>query len=479
MKSYQKAFKKIACVSMIAGGSILGNSTAQATESNDTTSNTIREYTLDNGLRILVKPDRRAPVVLAQIWYKVGSVYEPDGITGISHMLEHMMFKGTKEFQPGDIDTLVETNGGSQNAFTYYDFTAYYQFWSKDKLPLSFEIESSRMSNLVLDKTLFEKEREVVMEERRMRTEDNPIAFAQERFLATAYTANPRHHPVIGWMDDIQQYTIADLQTWYNQWYAPNNAIIVVIGDIQPEEVYQQVEKNFGHIKKSNLPTLKKHTEIPAAGEKNITVHHPNVTVPTLLMGFNTPSINSESKKDVYPLIVLEMILGGDETSRLQEKLVRDTQIATTIHTDYEGFALDGVLFSVLALPSKGQSLKDIQAVILAEIKNIADNGITKKELERVKTNVLADKIYTMDSLPSQALAIGSFASIGLPADYTQTLLDNILKVTADQVKAVAQKYLQTSNLTVAMLEAEPKSHPGSDSEQAITADPTLKGAEK
>ncbi len=455
VRTIYKIFPKILCASLLFGSSLMNTATAQ--EAPSTTlgfdDSSVHTYTLDNGLTILVKPDQRAPVVLTQIWYKVGSTYEPNGITGISHMLEHMMFKGTTDLKPGDIETLVEASGGSQNAFTSYDYTAYYQFWGKDNLKLSFEIEASRMNNLILDQDLFDKEKQVVMEERRMRTEDNPIAFAQERFLASAYIANPRHHPVIGWMGDIEQYQLSDLKEWYKKWYTPNNAIIVVAGDVDPETVHQEALNYFGHLEKRTTPTLKKHPEIEAVGEKYLKVNHPNVEVPTLFMGYTTPSVNSIESKDIYALIVLETIIGGNETSRLQENLVRNHEIATGISANYDPFALDNVLFTILALPNQGHSLQELQDGINQQIKSVITDGVSSEELERVKTNVLAGKIYMMDSIPSQAMMMGSFASLGLPTNFEKTLLDEIQKVSAKEVQDIAKKYLTSDNLTVARLE--------------------------
>lgn len=413
----------------------------------------VYEYSLDNGLKIIVKPDHRAPVVLSQIWYRIGSTYEPNGITGISHMLEHMMFKGTKKLKPGQIDEIVEDNGGQQNAFTSYDYTAYYQYWGADNLNLSFEIESDRMRNLLLDQHLFDKEKQVVLEERNMRTEDNPIGYAFERHMAAANLSNPRHHPIIGWRGDIEQYTVNDLNQWYQNWYAPNNATLVVVGDVDPKEVKQKAESYFGNIQASKLPETKKHPNQPAIGSRVVHVDREKVEVPTLILGFNTPSIKTvKDIKEAYALMVLDSILGGNASSRLQTELVRNKEIASSINSEYEPFALDGTQLMIFALPNGSNTLDDVKTNILKQIQTIQKNGIDKEELEKVKVNVLASKIYSMDSLTSQAFLLGSFASLGLSSDDAQNYLESVLKVTPDEVQAVANKYLTDENMTVTYL---------------------------
>lgn len=433
----------------------------------------IHTYQLNNGLDLLVKTDKRAPVVLAQIWYKVGASYEPAGLTGISHMLEHMMFKGTKQFPPGKIDELVEEHGGSQNAFTAYDYTSYYQFWGNNQLDLSLKIESSRMNGLLFDQKKFEKEKQVVKEERRMRVEDNPIAFAYERLASTAFANNPRSHPVIGWMGDIDQYQLNDVQSWYQKWYAPNNATLVVVGDVNPDTVYQKVKHHFKEIPSEKLPETKKHIPIPPAGEKQIDVHHSSVNVPTLLMGYQVPAVKStQNTESIYALMVLEKILGGMSSSRLQKNLVRNQMLAASVQTSYEAFALNDTLFTIIAIPSGDHSLKSLKTEIENQIRLIQKNGIEQAELDRVKTDILATKIYMQDSITSQASLLGSFASLGLSPQYMHTFLNRMLKVTPEQVQKAASQYLKTENLTTAFLTQKP------DKQQVDKQKPSTKNNE-
>ncbi len=252
--------------------------------------NNVHQYQLPNGLTLIVKEDHRAPVVFSSVWYKVGGSYEQNGTTGISHVLEHMMFRGTKKYPAGMLERLVSEYGGQQNAMTTNDQTVYFQKFSADKLPLSFRLESDRMHNLTLSDQDFNKEIQVVMEERRMRFDDNPNALTYERFMATAFVNNPYHHQTIGWMTDLKHMTAQDVRDWYHTWYVPNNAIVIVVGDVNPEKVLALAKHYFGPLKSKPVPTLKPRTEIPASGTKHVDVYAP-ANLPLLMMGYQTPSL--------------------------------------------------------------------------------------------------------------------------------------------------------------------------------------------
>lgn len=411
--------------------------------------------TLANGLEVYIKCDHRAPVVLSQIWYKVGSTYEPTGITGISHMLEHMMFKGTTDYPYGQLEQLVEKHGGEQNAFTSYDFTAYYQFWHKDHLEKSLDIERSRMRDLCLDQTQFEQEKKVVIEERRMRTEDNPIGFAYERYMSCAYQSTPRHHPIIGWMSDIEQYTLADISSWYQQHYAPNNAIIVIIGDVDPAHTFDLVAKYFADIPRSDQMAIAKYArEIEPCGHKHIDLHKSTTQVPTLIIGYQVPSFcQCQDNKEIYALMVLDSLLGDNDCSYLQREIVRDRMLCASTQSQYDPFCRHESQFTIIALPQENVSLPQLQQEIIDIINRIREQGVDQAMLDRVKASIKADKIYTLDSLQTQGYIIGSLASLGLSTDYFSYLeqLDNI---TIEDVKMVANKYLTSDRLTSVHLTA-------------------------
>ncbi|MGR9051189.1 MAG: M16 family metallopeptidase, partial [Gammaproteobacteria bacterium] len=290
----------------------------------------VHEFRLDNGLKILVKEDHRSPVVVSQIWYKVGSSYEPSGISGISHMLEHMMFKGTDKLKPGEFSRIIAANGGNENAFTGRDYTAYFQTMEKSRLPVSFELEADRMRNLHLLDEELKKELEVVYEERRMRTEDKPRAKTQEYFIAMAYSNSPYKNPIIGWPSDIENYTINDVQKWYQRWYGPNNATLVVVGDVEPKAVFALAEKHFGPLKPSDIKAVKPQTEIEQHGVRRMVVKLP-AKLPYLVMGYKVPVLKTVDQEwEAYALEVMAGVLDGGNSARLESGIVRGRQLAVS-----------------------------------------------------------------------------------------------------------------------------------------------------
>lgn len=416
----------------------------------------VHEYHLPNGLQLWVKEDHRAPVIISQIWYKVGSSYENEGTTGISHALEHMMFRGTKAYGPGKFIKIISNNGGQLNAFTSYDHTAYYEILSADKLPISFKLEADRMRNLSLQPEAFNKEIQVVMEERRTRTDDNPQATTLERFNAAAFLASPYHHPVVGWMRDLKAMTMKDLQAWYQQWYAPNNAVVVVVGDVEPTKVYQLALRYFGSLPTALSPIMKPQTEVEPLGQRQVNVKIP-AKLPYLMMGYQVPVIKTDlNSNDPYVLDVLNNLLGGTENSRLSQHLVRDQQIAAAIETEYEPLMRLDHLFVIQATPSRNHTLEQLEAAILAEIKTLQEKPISAAELERIKTQMIAEKIYKKDSFTEQALELGSLATVGLPWQLSDDYVKKIAAITPEQVQEVAKKYFVAERLTVATLNPLP-----------------------
>lgn len=447
------SFNGVALACLFAAGTVLADD-AQRTH----------EYTLDNGLKLLVEEDHRAHVAVVQVWYRVGSTYEHDGITGISHALEHMMFKGTKTLGPGQFATTVAAKGGRQNAFTSADYTAYYEEWSADNVELSFQLEADRMRNLIIDEGEFKKEINVVLEERRLRTDDNPAALAQEVMQAAAYQTSPYRYPVIGWAADIQQMQVADLRAWYQRWYAPNNAIVVVVGDVDPAQVHALANKHFGPLKTSALEPPKLRPEVEQRGTKRLAVSSDKVQVPTLTLGYKVPSLlqaiaaGKDAPRDVYALDVLAEMLGGDDSARLKQKLVRGRTIASDIGADNGSGGRDVGLFTISATPAAGTALADLERAIGDEIATFIGTPPTTEELERIKTQVVADTIFERDSLSHRASTLGSLEATGLGWRLRDTYVDAIKSVTRDEVLAVARKYLTPRTLTVLELLPEDKS---------------------
>lgn len=414
------------------------------------------EYKLPNGLKLVVKEDHRAPVVISQVWYKVGSSYEPGGITGISHALEHMMFRGTQKYGPGELDRIVAENGGQQNAFTDYDFTGYYQMLDASKLAISFEMEADRMRNLLLRPEDFTKEIQVVMEERRMRTEDNPQSQTLERFLAAANIVEPYHHPVVGWMSDLQNMTVADLRQWYQRWYAPNNAIVVVVGDVKPEQVYQLAQQYFGALKPSVLPVVKPQQEVKSLGERDITVKVP-AQLPWLVLGYNVPVVKTAQQSwEPYALDVLTSILDGGASARFAQNLVRGQQVAADTNVSYNLYSRFSNLFVINATPAQGHSIEQLQAALLEQVKQVQDALVSPAELQRVKAQIIASKIYRKDSVSEQANEIGSLMAVDLPWQLADEYVARVSAVTPQQIQAVARKYLISDHLIVAKLSPLP-----------------------
>ncbi len=418
----------------------------------------VHEFTLDNGLKLIVKEDHRAPVVVSQVWYKVGASYEQEGKTGLSHMLEHMMFKGTKKHPPGEFSRIMAVNGASENAFTGTDYTAYFQTIEKSRLYLSFELEADRMRNLVLTKKEFLKERQVVAEERRTRTQDRPTSLSYEYFMATAYQTSPYHNPVIGWMSDIKNYTVADLQAWYKRWYAPNNATLVVVGDVEPQAVLALAKQYFGPLKPSKIIPPNQRPEVKQLGLKRITVKLP-AKLPYLIMGYKTPvlkNLTPENQWQAYALEVLANILDGGDSARLSKHLIRGQQIATSVGVGYDQFSRLTELFTLSGIPTKDHSVIELETALRKQIKQLQTMRVDTAELERVKTQIRASKVYELDSIFYQGMKIGLLETVGLNWRLFDSYLDNIKAVTAEQVQAVARKYLIDEHLTIAVLEPQP-----------------------
>jgi len=416
----------------------------------------VSEKILNNGLKILVKEDHRSPVVVSQVWYKVGSSYEPGGMTGISHMLEHMMFKGTDKHAPGEFSRIIAENGGEENAFTGQDYTAYFQTMEASRLAVSFELEADRMRNLHLLADELKKELQVVTEERRMRTDDNPQAKMLEHFMSTAYSNSPYKHPVIGWPADIANYSIDDLQAWYQRWYAPNNATLVVVGDVDTPSVFALAEQFFGNLKPSDIKAIKPQTEIEQLGVRKMKVKVP-AKLPSLMMGYKAPSLKTaEQEWEAYALEVLAGVLDGGSSARLTSGLVRGKQIAVSVGAGYGLTTRLSDLFQLEATPAEGKTVADLETALKEEIVKLQSELVNSDELQRIKAQVMASAVYERDSNFYQAMQLGMLETVGLGWQKEDQYVDKVSQVTAEQVRDVARKYLVEDHLTVAYLEPLP-----------------------
>lgn len=419
----------------------------------------VTEFRLDNGLKIIVKEDHRAPVVVAQVWYKVGSSYEHEGITGISHALEHMMFKGTAKHPPGEFSKIIAENGGRENAFTNTDYTAYFQSLEKNRLPISFELEADRMRHLKFIAQEFAKEIKVVMEERRLRTEDNPTALLYERFAATAYQTSPYKDPVIGWMNDLQHMTVHDLEKWYSSWYGPNNATLVVAGDVDPQQVYKLAKKYYGPVKPIKVHALKPQKEVQQLGEKRMVLKVP-AQVPYIIMGYKAPVLTTDKDSwEPYALEVLAGILDGGSSARLTRELVRGKQIASQAGSSYDMYSRLSEMFLLDGTPAENHTIAELESALRDQVKQLRTTPVSDDELKRIKAQVVASKVYGQDSFFYQAMQIGMLESVGLDASLLDKYVDRIRAVTAKQVQEVAKKYLTDDRLTVGILEPQAGKH--------------------
>ena len=443
----------------VGGGCATTAAISQSSSTTATSPGGVVETMLANGLKVIVKPDHRAPVVVSQIWYKVGSSYEYAGITGVSHVLEHMMFKGTRKHGSGEFSRIIAEHGGKENAFTGRDYTAYFQQLEVSRLPISFELEADRMRNLTLPEEEFQKELQVVMEERRLRTEDSPSALTYEQFMATAFQASAYHNPVIGWMNDLENLTRADLVEWYRLWYAPNNATLVVAGDVDPNEVIAMAEQYFGSIEPSESTQLKPRIEPQQRGERRIEVNL-QAKLPVIIMGYKTPVLRTlgvgESWK-AYALEVLAHVLDGGDSARLSRDLIRGEEIAAQAGAGYDLIAKNESLFTLEGVPGNGRGLDAVEAALRQQIKNLQRDLVTKDELRRVKAQVTAAKVYERDSIFYQAMQIGQLETVGIDWREGGQYAEQIAKVTAEQVRSVAQEFLIEDRLTVARLNPQQK----------------------
>lgn len=422
---------------------------------------TRHEYQLQNGLKVIIKEDHRAPVAMTQIWYNVGSTDEPKDKGGISHLLEHMMFKGTEKVSGADFDRLIAKFGGDHNAFTSYDYTGYYEMFPVNRLELALELEADRMTNLRFDSDEFvqefAQERNVVMEERRQRTDDNPISRAFEKFRALALPDSPKGKSIIGPMNEIGNTEIEDLQQWYKTWYAPNNATLVIVGDVKPDETIKKVEQYFGHLQPKQLPQRPSVAQKGWRGYQQKTLQE-SVNIPTLMMAFNVPTLPSAMaadlpEKEVYELLMLQFIMDGGYAARFEKSLVREQGILASVSSHYDLYERGDALFMIQATPREGVSLQQAQDAILAEIDKLKTEALNKEELERARNNAVKGFVFARDSMSGQAYMIGSMQSRGLDDRLMSTLSDEMAKVSEKDIHAVTRKYLVNDNLTVMHIE--------------------------
>ena len=411
---------------------------------------------LGNGMKVIVKEDHRSPIAVSMVWYRAGSMDEVSGNTGVAHVLEHMMFKGTKKVPAGEFSKMVARAGGRDNAFTSRDYTAYHQQLHKSKLPLVLELEADRMANLVLSEDEFSKEIRVVMEERRMRTEDDAHSQVSEQMMASVYVVHPYRTPVVGWMNDLVNMRVKDARAWYETWYVPNNATLVVAGDVVTEEVFSLAEKFFGPIPSRPLPERKPQVEPKQSGIKRLTVKAPG-ELPYVLMAYHVPVLRDPEKDwEPYALSVLNGVLDGYDAARLNRELVKTSRIANGAGASYDAVNRGEALFYLDGTPAEGRTAPEIEEALRGQIARVVKEGISEQELRRVKAQVTASQVFSQDSVYYQATRIGMLETVGISYQTADLQVRKLQEVTAEQVREVARKYLVDDNLTVAVLDPQP-----------------------
>ncbi len=419
-------------------------------------------FTLDNGLRVVVVTNRRVPVVTHMVWYGVGAADEPYGKSGIAHFLEHLMFKGTDEIEPGEFSRIVARNGGSDNAFTSQDFTAYFQNVARDRLDLVMRMEADRMTDLRLAEEDVVTERDVILEERRQRTDNRPRGLWSEAVGAALFVNHPYGTPVIGWADEISALDRADALAFYRRFYVPNNAVLVVSGDIDAAELRPLAETYYGSIPRGPEIVRRRPPEPPIRADRRVVLEDAEVFQPSLQRRFIAPSANQGDSAHVYALDVLADILGGGATSRLHRTLVLEDRVARGVSVYYQGTSLDYGSFSIAASPSSTATVEALEASLDRELARLIDAGVTVVEVATSIRRMLAAAAYARDSLMRPAYVFGMALTTGQSVEDVEAWPDRLAAVTVEQVNAAARHVFTRSSVTGVLLPAQPVSAQGS-----------------
>lgn len=410
-------------------------------------------FTLDNGMQVVVVENHRVPVVTHMVWYRVGAADEGPGETGVAHLLEHLMFKGTPRFPDGEFSTIVARNGGQENAFTSYDYTGYYQTVARDRLELVMEMEADRMTNLVLSDKDVETERQVVLEERRSRTDNNPGALLNEQVNAALYLNHPYRRPIIGWEHEIRSLDRDAIIGFYERWYAPNNAVLVVAGDITADELRPLATKYYGVIPRAETPERARPAEPPQRAARRVTYEDARVRQPSWRRSFLAPSYVTGESRHAYSLEILSDVLGGGTTSRLYRSLVVDQKLAVSAGAHYSPDNLGPGRFLIYASPVPGVSMADLESAVEGVINTLLQDGVTDKEVARSINTMQASAIYARDSLSGGARTLGAALASGQTINDVESWPDRVSAVTPESVAAAAAHvFVDTRSVTALLL---------------------------
>ncbi len=408
----------------------------------------VSETTLENGLKVLLLEDHKAPVVTFHIWYRVGSRNEEFGRTGLAHLMEHMMFKGSENIGGQQFSQIIRRNGGQDNAFTSQDYTGYFVTLASDRIRLPLELEPDRMANLLMDPAEVTRERSVVMEERRLRTEDDPTNALWEEVQAAAFKAHPYGNPVIGWMNDIRKLKRADLQAFYKTYYAPNNAVVVVVGDFERAKLLPKIEKAFGSIPRGPDPPAVRSVEPPQDGERRVILTRDDAKLPSITAAYHVPNLTNA---DSYALDVLELILAGGKSAQLYRHLVYEKELALNAGAFYSRVSVDPDLFAVYCTLAPGKTVEEMEAALAAEIEQLQTRLVSARELQKAKNQIEASFIFSKDSIFTLARQLAANEMVAGWRS-VNTYLPGIRAVTREDIQRVARKYLTPENRTVGIL---------------------------
>jgi zinc protease len=467
----QRCFALLMVLAM-AGSTALAQSpsTPPATPSSGAQAPVAQQFTLANGLTLIVRPDRRAPTVVQMLWVRVGAMDEVDGTTGVAHALEHMMFKGTPDIKAGEFSRRVAAMGGMDNAFTTRDATAYHMQIPARRLETAMQLEADRFARNQWDDDEFKREIEVIKEERRQRTEESPRARMFEALNAMVYQASPYRRPVIGWMSDIEAMTPDDARAFYRRWYVPANAALVIAGDVDVAQVRALAEKHFGGLPAAAVPARKPREEPAQAGPRRLE-YRAVADQALVALAYKVPQwrgaeTDNETDRDALALTVLSAVLDGYDGARLDRALVQGVgtggkRLADSAGSSYGLMGRGPQLFMLTAVPSKGVTTEMASAALKAEVDRIAREGIQEAELQRVKTQWTAGEIYKLDSVANQARELGSYWINGMGLDAGERLMARLRGVTAAQVQSVAQRYFSDEQLTTGVLVPDPSRREG------------------
>ena len=407
----------------------------------------VQEYNLDNGLKVLLLEDHKSPAVTFQVWYRVGSRNEKDGKSGLAHFLEHMLFKGTPTTGPEEYSRIIAKNGGRSNAFTTTDMTVYFATMSRDKIAIELELEADRMANALLGEKYFEPEKKVIQEERRLRTDDNPAAALAEVASAMAYMVHPYRRPVIGWMDDIENLTRQDLVDFYNLYYAPNNAFLVVTGDFSTDDILMKIRATFGKIPRQPESPKVRTEEPPQNGERRVILKK-EAELPFLLISYHAPNLKNP---DNYALDLLSVVLAGGRSSRLYQDLVYQKRLLRGVDADYSGVSIDPTMFSLVAQLLPGKDAAQVEREIDKSLESLKAELVSERELQKAKNQLEAAFIFSRDSIFGQAMKIGSY-EVADNWRQMDAYLDGIRNVKREDLRRVATQYLDRDRRTIGLL---------------------------